>query len=121
MVPFCDPVGWVESFGPVLGPILAALSLIAYPVYLIYYSYLLGSIGQAVGNGIGLLAGLAIEAIVYGIVIAVLVAAAVVVGAVFLVCLAVIVFVVIRRLLEPAPINEPWIPRRWPGRSTQVG
>ena len=61
MVPFCDPVGWVESFGPVLGPILAALSLVAYPVSLIYQSLLLASqvgqlnvtLGPAVGEAIG--------------------------------------------------------------------
>ena len=71
MDPFCDPVGWVESFGPVLGPILAALSVVAYPVYLIYQSLLLASAtGQLAGAIVQ--GGVALAAIVYFVVAVVL-------------------------------------------------
>jgi hypothetical protein len=120
VVPFCDPVGWVESFGPVLGPILAALSVVFYPVALLYQSYLMaaatGQMAGAIVQG-----GIALVAVVYFVVVAVLLLVVAVVGVVLLCCLAVLLFVVLRGLLEPAPINEPWTPRRWPGRSARVG
>lgn len=119
MVPFCDPVGWVEALGPVLGPILAALSVVAYPVFLIYQSLLLASqFGQlnftldpAVGEAI---------AWVFLIVAAAAVLIVVVVGAVLLGLLIVLLVAVLRGLFEPAPVNEPWVPRRL-GRPTPTG
>ena len=123
MVPFCVPVGWVVAFGPVGGPILAALSVVAYPAYLIYQSIYLawatGQVAVAIGPAFGEAIASALLLLLF--IAAVVILAAVVVGVVFLGCVTLLMALVVRSLLEPAPINEPWTPRRWPGRSAQVG
>jgi len=123
VVPFCDPVGWVEAYGPVVGPILAALSVIAYPVYLIVLPYLaaaqLGQVQITLGPAFG--EAIASVLLVLLLIAAVVILAAVVVGVVFLGCVTLLIVLVLRSLIEPAPINEPWTPRRWPGRNAQVG
>jgi hypothetical protein len=123
VIPFCDPVGWVESCGPVLGPILAALSVVAYPVYLMSLPFLVATqvgqttiqLGPAVGEAI------AQVLLVLFLIAVVVILAAVVVGVFFVGCVTLLFALVLRGLLEPSPINEPWTPRRWPGRSAQAG
>jgi hypothetical protein len=123
VVPFCDPVGWVESYGPVLGPILAALSVVAYPVYLISLPFLAAAqVGQmqiTLGPAFG--EAVAQVLLMLFLIAVVVILAAIVVGVVFLGCVTLLFALVLRGLLEPAPINEPWTPRRWPGCSAQVG
>lgn len=118
MIPFCDPVGWVESFGPVLGPILAALSVVAYPVYLLYLSYLTASATGQLAGAVAL-GGLAVAAVAYAVAVAVLLLVVVAVGAVVIGCLIALLVVVLRGLHEPAPVDEPRVPRRL-GRRTPM-
>lgn len=118
MIPFCDPVGWVESFGPVLGPILAALSVVAYPAYLIYLSVLMASATGQLAGAVAL-GGLAVAAVVYAIAVIILLVVAVV-GFVFLCIVFALIVAVLRGLLESAPANEPRAPRRL-GRRAPIG
>jgi hypothetical protein len=113
----------VAAYGPVVGPILAALSVVAYPAYLIYLSLLMASQVGQLNFTLSPAAGQAIAQVFLVLfliaVFVILVAAAV--GIVFLSCLTVLIALALRSLLEAAPVNEPWTPRRWPGRSAQVG
>ena len=108
-----DPAGFIEAYGPAVGPILAAIRVVLYPVLLIYTSLLIASaLGGPTTITLGPGAGQAI--LIFLAVAAVAVLIALVVGAVVLGCLLYLFVTVLRGWFEPAPVNEPWVPLRTP-------